>query len=332
MPFVDAILEYDSLSIVGMGKNTGKTETLNYILRRLPESVVVALTSVGTDGELRDIVTGTKKPEISLRAGMLFATAEKYYARRKLTAEVLDVSGEYTAAGRVVTARVVTPGKVMISGPSSTTALARWMRSLAQYRADLIITDGALSRKSSASPALCQAMVLATGAAFSTSTESLIRETAYTAELIALPLAEAELRSAFDGLESGVWAVNSNGETISTGVVSSLSESLPAEEILREARAIYITGALTERLLNSLRKSEQLPEIVVDDFTKVFVSRASFGAWRRAGGKISVSRRSRLIAITVNPLAPNGRLLDSDYLIEKITQATGIPAYDVRNC
>ena len=38
MPFVSDIVKYDSLSIVGLEKNTGKTEALNYILRRLPST------------------------------------------------------------------------------------------------------------------------------------------------------------------------------------------------------------------------------------------------------------------------------------------------------
>ena len=36
MPFIKEILKYDSLSIVGLEKNVGKTECLNYILSRLP--------------------------------------------------------------------------------------------------------------------------------------------------------------------------------------------------------------------------------------------------------------------------------------------------------
>ena len=38
MPFIGEILKYKSLSIVGMEKNTGKTECLNYIIDRLRDS------------------------------------------------------------------------------------------------------------------------------------------------------------------------------------------------------------------------------------------------------------------------------------------------------
>ena len=71
MPFVDQILRYKSLSVVGLGKNTGKTECLRYIIRRLYElNKVPAVTSIGIDGEGVDRVTATPKPEILLEKGM----------------------------------------------------------------------------------------------------------------------------------------------------------------------------------------------------------------------------------------------------------------------
>ncbi len=47
MGFVDDISDYRSLAIVGLEKNTGKTECLNYILRRIKDSADrFALTSI----------------------------------------------------------------------------------------------------------------------------------------------------------------------------------------------------------------------------------------------------------------------------------------------
>ena len=36
MPFVHELLNYRSVAVVGMEKNCGKTECLNYIIRRMP--------------------------------------------------------------------------------------------------------------------------------------------------------------------------------------------------------------------------------------------------------------------------------------------------------
>ena len=85
MPFINEILKYDSLSIVGLQKNTGKTECLKYVLARLPlEQKKVAVTSIGIDGETTDQVTRTQKPEIVLREGMYIGTSEAHYRQRRL--------------------------------------------------------------------------------------------------------------------------------------------------------------------------------------------------------------------------------------------------------
>ena len=124
---IEELLHTGSCSVVGLEKNTGKTVCLNYILAHLPVGTRVAVTSIGLDGESQDQVTGTHKPEITLRRGMVFATSEKHYRMRRLCSELLDVSNERTALGRLVTARVLTEGKVMLSGPGSTAAVRRWM-------------------------------------------------------------------------------------------------------------------------------------------------------------------------------------------------------------
>ena len=64
MPFIKDILRYKSISFVGMDKNAGKTETLNYVLSRLHSfnNKSVAVTSIGIDGETIDQVTKTSNP------------------------------------------------------------------------------------------------------------------------------------------------------------------------------------------------------------------------------------------------------------------------------
>ena len=49
MPFVEKLLGYKSVSFVGMEKNAGKTQTLNYVLNRLRSfsDVSLAISSIG---------------------------------------------------------------------------------------------------------------------------------------------------------------------------------------------------------------------------------------------------------------------------------------------
>ena len=230
MDLIDGLSGVRSCSLVGLAKNTGKTVTLNYLLRHLPSDVRVGVTSIGLDGESRDQVVGTEKPEIMLRAGSVFATTEKHYRERRLVAELLDVSDIPTALGRLVTARTLIEGKVIVAGPGSTEQLKRWMRTV-EKEVDLILVDGALSRMSLASPTVSEGMILATGAAYSANIDTLVRKTAYVVHLINLPL--------WDGDETDCVSVSG-----------------------------AVTDRVLEKMLND--KQMQGKRLLIPDFTKVF--------------------------------------------------------------
>lgn len=312
MPFVHELLNYRSVAVVGMEKNCGKTECLNYIIRRLPlHERKVCVTSIGLDGERTDQVTRTPKPEIVLREGMFFSTSETHYRARRMVSEIVDISDETTALGRLITAKVVSEGKVILSGPSSTASLRRWMSGIAGFGIDLTIIDGALSRKSSASPAVSDAMVLATGAALSSSLPTLIDLTAFCVTMIRLPLAETP------------------GDAAHTVTVSSMASDIGIGD---DVERVEVTGALTDRLLSRLTQEGGVDryEVVVEDFTRIFVTPGQYRSFVRAGGRLGVRRRTVLLAVCANPLAPNGYRMDSELLCARLSDKLQIPVYDIK--
>lgn len=331
MSFISEIQKFKSLSIVGLEKNTGKTVCLNYILERLPSSgYSVAVTSIGIDGESKDQVTGTQKPEIVLKEGTIFSTSEVFYARRRLLSELLEITNERSSLGRIVTARVLRRGKVLLSGPSSAQALKRWVKGVEKFSPNLTIVDGALSRLSSASPVVSESLILTTGAAYSVDMATLVRRTKFIVELVGLDRAE-EIRSAFDDKESGVWGLDDKGELIDFHLESSLTIDNSKEDITGRSRAVYVAGALTDRFLKMIADSRRVKEItlVVRDFTKIFVTEEAYRSFLKRGGCIKVLQKSRLIAVCVNPVSPRGIVLDSDKLCEKMYEAVKVPVYDI---
>ena len=54
-----------------------------------------------------------------------------------------------------------------------------------------------------------------------------------------------------------------------------------------------------------------------------------YRAFIRRGGRISVRMKSELLAVCVNPKAPNGIVLDSDILCRELSQRIGLPVYDI---
>jgi hypothetical protein len=331
VPFINDILNYDSLSIVGLQKNTGKTECLKYVLARLPlERKRVAVTSIGIDGETTDQVTRTQKPEIVLREGMYFGTSEAHYRQRRLVSELIDVSDESTSLGRVVTAKALTQGKILLSGPSSTSGLQRWMRDTRRHGIDLAIVDGALSRLSLASPAVSQSMILATGAAYSINMSQLVQRTAFVVDLINIGMTSEGNIALLNPLESGMWWIDTDGQLHEMEGATSLSQQVEFHGMDRCA-TIYVAGALVDSFLEKLRKNKQLRqvELVVRDFTKIFVTPQQLRLFEKAGGRIKVLQKSKLIAVTVNPTSPSGYVLDSEAVCDKISQAINLPVYDL---
>ena len=332
VPFINDILRYDSLSIVGLEKNTGKTECLKYVLDRLPvNSRRIAVTSIGIDGETVDQVTRTQKPEIVLREGTYFATSEAHYRQRRLVSELIDVSDESTSLGRVVTAQARTGGKILLSGPSSASGLRRWMGEMRQrFNIDLVVIDGALSRMSSASPAVSQSMILATGAAYSANLNTLVSKTAHVVDLINLDLTGERNLEMLTPLEKGLWFIDKDGALTSLDTMTSLSRDIHFEG-MDNCETIYVAGALVDGFLEKVRKNRQLKqvELVVRDFTKIFVTPQQFRLFIKAGGRVRVLQKSKLIAVTVNPTSPSGYVLDSDTLCGRLSEAIGLPVYDL---
>lgn len=331
MPFIDEILSHRSVSIVGLEKNTGKTETLNYILNRLRSmDVQIALTSIGVDGEQTDNITQTPKPEITLFEEMVFVTSEKHYLKRRIVSEILNISNDRTALGRLITARARSEGKVILSGPSDTAGVKRLIDEMGQFGVQTTIVDGALSRLSLASPAVTDAMILATGAALSANIPQLVRQTRFVQQLIQLPTVERALAEKLQLLNSGMWAIDAEGNVYDLEIPSVLLLDKREKDVFRFGTRIYVSGAVSDKLLSFLRMQNRNVELVVSDFTKIFVSQREFNSFLKSGNSIKSVIQSKLIAVTVNPLSPNGFLLDSDTLQEEMKKALGVEVYDVR--
>ena len=331
--FIEDILRHRSVAIVGLAKNTGKTECLNYILRHVKDAGRrVALTSIGIDGESLDQVSQTPKPEIKVYEDMVFVTSEKHYREKRLIAEVMDISTEQTSLGRLVTARAVSPGKVLLSGPAKAESARRLIEGMRRHSVDTTIVDGALSRLSIGSPTVTDAMILATGAALSCNIPQLTQMTKYVYDRIRLPQVAPDLAERLAPIESGVWAVDKDGEVRDLDIPSIFMAAGHKERLFQYGNTLYVAGVVSDNFMRFLRQQKNAAELtlVIRDFTKMFATMEAYYAYLKKGGRVKVLHSSKLLAVCVNPLAPNGYRLDSDELREAIQTSLGVPAYDVR--
>lgn len=331
MPFIEKLKNYSSISTVGLEKNVGKTVTLNYILKRLNQlGTKVALTSIGIDGEISDQVTRTVKPEIEIFPGTIFVTSEKHYKMKRLTSEILDVSEKTTSLGKLVTARALTSGKILLSGPPNTGWIKEVIKDTLKQGAEIMIIDGALSRLSVGSPIITEGIILATGAAVSINMNEVVKKTRHLINLLNLPTVTNEERATLIDLEDGIYLIRE--EIIKLPIQSILHFTNLEKNIFKERCKIFITGVITDRFIDSLTRQENLEniEIIVKDFTKIFLSPEVLNRFIRKNGVLKTLLKTELIAVTVNPVAPTGYTLNSRELIEKLQEFIEVPVINVQ--
>lgn len=333
MDLIHQIAAHRSVSVVGLAKNAGKTECLNYILKHIRTlNRQIAVTSVGVDGERYDLSTYAPKPEIVIYEGMLFVTSEAHYRDRQVVAELLEVTSHQTALGRLVVAKALSRGKVLLSGPADSDSLRQLMVDLQRWQVDTFLIDGALSRLSPASPAVTEALVLATGAAVSGILPQLVKKTQYVCDLIAMKPVDEQLAKRLLPLKNGIHTIDAEGEIHDLGLPSALLLNKQYEDLLREGKTIYVAGAAGDSLLDRLRMHKEVDKItlIVRDFTKVVASADSYNRYIRRGGRLCVLQQSRLLAVCVNPLSPEGYSFDSEELQESLRRVVTVPVYDIK--
>jgi hypothetical protein len=332
------------LAVVGLAKNTGKTETLAAILRELQErGRCVGVTSVGRDGEERDVIDiRIEKPRVELCAGSLVATTDALLRAAAIAHEPLQETGVRTPLGRVLIARLHAKGAIEVAGPSAAEDVRAVCDAMLDHGAEQVLIDGAIDRRAASSPAVSDGLVMSTGAALHEEIEQVVERTREAVELVRLPACEdgsvravAAERSAsvllggVDGAEMQPLTLHPRFALTSTAEdVAALLRDNPA------ARRLLVRGALCEPFLENLLRAARgrALDVVVADSTRVFLTARGSEWYRRQGLSIQVLAPIELLAITINPVAPRSHSFDSQRLRSMIEAAVpDVPVLDVRD-
>jgi hypothetical protein len=314
------------LALVGLAKNTGKTQTLTAILaEHAAAGRQVGVTSIGRDGEEHDVIDARiDKPRIRLQADSLVASTGALLRASGVAHEQLAQTGVRTPLGEVVIARLAERGAVEVAGPSAAEDLREVSDAMIGFGAEQVLIDGAIDRRAASSPAVADGLVIATGAVLSEDIERVVTLTKDAVELVGLP-------------QAGDGAGEEERVALTRRLVLN-GEPAEIAELLREhprASTFLVDGALSERFLEGLlaarsQRAGRVLRIVVGDPTKVFLSRRGPSWYERQGLEIEVLRTIDLRAITVNPVAPQAHRFDSKQLRELIEAAVvDVPVLDV---
>lgn len=330
--FLDDVIKYKSVSVIGTAKNVGKTLCLQTILKHyINKAEDLAITSIGVDGESKDSLYDTHKPELTFYKGSIIQTSEKYYIRRQLSSNILAVSRETTAMGRLVTAKVLIEGKAILSGYSHTQGLLKFIKQAQNFGAKTCLIDGALSRKSLASPAIADATILCTGAALSKNMNTLIRQTKFQCDLIDLPLFPVKINREL--FKHGLWKLDKAGNLSDLKIRTTIGIEKNADILLQDdIEYLYISGALSDSFLDFICKTymqSKYPKLIVSDFTKIFVKAETLNLFYRKGGELYVIDKPALLAVCVNPTSPDFYKFDSKELRLRLSEVLNMEVYDL---
>ncbi len=317
-----------TLAVMGMTKNTGKTVTLNHLLACADaDKVAVGVTSIGRDGEARDQVFQFPKPPVTVWPGMLVATARDTLARSRVRTRPVCPTGLDSPMGEIVIVRAQEHGEMEMAGASRSTDLLALIAQLKQCGCDLVVLDGALGRSHHASPAVADAVVLATGAAIGGGIPDVIRKTQDRLSILGVPQAERGIRTlvqpVFSGGGVGVW---DNQERCLSLAQTSTLNAAPAlmEQALADIKTIAVSGAVGRKLwtaLMELAAHKAGLRVVVNDGTRLFVDAPELAAFARLGAQLFAFHGIRIAGVTVNPFAPQGGDFHAPTLLQAAREA-----------
>lgn len=332
----ELVAPYESVSLIGMCKNAGKTTTLNQLIAELKQNgVSFGATSVGRDGESTDLVTNTVKPGIFVYKGTIVATAADLLKYCDTTKEILYSTGIYTPMGEIIVFRALTDGFVQIAGPSMTTQLADVSDIIRPYGVEKILIDGALGRKSLCSKKVSQSTILCTGASYHKDMRTVIRDTAYTCELLRLPQASFEVPTELWNQNDIKYIPVYDKEDIKLP-----KERLTVEKIWRKGAEnppeyIVVQGGLTDAMVKTLILSNadlRNKKMVLLDGSKILLSGDMYEKLRIKGLRFEVADALELLAVTINPFSAYGFHFDKDVFMEQMSAAIHVPVFNVRDC
>ncbi len=332
---INKVYSYNTLSIIGLEKNTGKTTTLNFLIRTL-KNITLGITSIGMDGEDKDTIYGTNKPKIYIDKGTLVASAKTSLLLSDVTFEILEVLDINTPLGSIIIAKSVSPGFAQISGASTKNGTKKVICAMEKYGANLSLVDGALSRKTFADPLITDASILCIGAAFSENTNTLVNETLKLICFYSLPEAEDKTKELYkNNMEQARLLFVYKNKIIKSKAKTNLGSS---KEIISnfsdDLRYVFIKGAITNSLFIDILNSQfNVSNVIfiIEDGTKLFLDMGSYSRFLDKGGQFQCLKKINIIGISINPKSISGYSLDYKAIESRLKRSINIPVFNVLN-
>ena len=314
----------ETLGIIGLSKNTGKTTTLNKIIE-IYQDITLGLTSIGLDGESLDQVNFLPKPKIMVRPRMVIATAYECLKASHVEYEMLQVTNLKTALGLIYIVQIKSEGTMVVAGPTTNADLHELILLLKPY-VDKILVDGAFNRMTFASIESLDAIVLASGAAYSIDMNKTVSRTKHIVESFNLM---KSLEINVNPKESLIVQTNERRLGFSDKNINHFKNiDLKIDE---KIESIYIKGAITDKVIDFFIANEFINFLLIsDDATKLLFKDQYFEYLKKLNIQIKVIHQTPLLFVTINPWSPIGHHYDEKLFLESIQKELSVFVYNVK--
>lgn len=329
---------FQSVSVIGLGKNTGKTFTLNQLLmeaRRL--GIKTAITTIGLDGEKQDSLFRHNKPQIEVSPGQIIANAKTLLLESGLDYEILGMTGVMTPLGEVCLIRAQSGGRTMLAGPSTRHELASVKEQLERFGIDLLLVDGAIDRRSLSAPLVTDTTVLTVGAEVAWDRLTLLEKLELHYKILSLPalndLCQGQyIRNLPEDLKAVIFSANNVQGAITQQEFLANSDCL-SEHINSATETIYIRGMLTAGILGKIQVTGTQPAsltILASDPTSVFLNKQDLQRLLSSNITLKVLDPIHISAVTVSPFSSTHGYADPIQLLKDVGKAVyPVPCFDV---
>jgi hypothetical protein len=314
----------ETLGIIGLSKNTGKTTTLNKIIE-MYQNITIGLTSIGLDGESLDQVNFLPKPKIIVRPRMVIATAYECLVASNLEYEIIKKTDMRTALGLVYIVRILSEGTMVIAGPTTNYDLHQLILMLKPY-VEKILVDGAFNRMTFANIESLDAIVLATGAAYSTDMNKTVLQTKHIVESFNLKKTTDYTRTPDESL-----IIHTKHRHLTFHEKNMNTFKLIDLELNEKIESMYIKGAITEQMIDFFIAHDFRDfTLVCDDATKLLFKDHYFDYIEKLNIQIHVIHQTPLLFVTINPWSPIGHHYNEALFLNVMQRELAVPVYNVK--
>jgi regulator of RNase E activity RraB len=287
---------------------------------------VIAITSIGMDGEEIDQVTFLEKPRIHVKKGDYVATAIKTLDRFTCDYDVVEETKITTAIGKIVICRINSYGNALIAGPAKTNDMIDLINKLNLYKVDKILIDGAFSRQHFAK--ISQASVFVVGANYSFDIGKVVKSAQLTYKKYNLEETRIENQKFSDYIS----LIKNNDEVIILDYSTLIGNTHKFfKQSFEDVKAIYLPKTLTGEFVKQLIKNRRKIsfDIIIDSATNIQLSDELLEQLFMLNMEISVVNPIKIVTVCYNPYSPRGyEFLDCEFK-EKLEKVLDIEVINV---